>query len=154
MKHLAALVALLACEGCGATPGTQADATTPPDPAPTAMPAASCPPAAGTAPTYAQLFEQYFAKGTPGHCANAGCHASPGFNEWLCGDTKDSCYQGMVQVGLINPEKPQASLIGSPSQSPLSWLNATGNMPFDATGPFPAGRDAILAWVAGCAPND
>jgi hypothetical protein len=60
----------------------------------------------------------------------------------------------MLQVGLINPEQPQASLIGNPNQSPVSWVNPTGNMPFDATGPFPAGRDAILAWVAACAPND
>ena len=154
MKHPAALVALLACEACAAAPGAPADAALPPGPAPTATAPAPCTPAAGAAPTYTELFDQFFAKGKPGHCATAGCHSNPGFNEWLCGDTKESCYQGMVQVGLINPANPQASMIGNPTQSPLSWINPTGNMPFDATGPFPAGRDAILAWVAACAPNN
>jgi hypothetical protein len=60
----------------------------------------------------------------------------------------------MVQVGLINPKNPAASMLGNPTQSPLSWVNPTGNMPFDATGEFPAGRDAIVAWVAACALND
>lgn len=151
---LAALVVLLACAACGTAPGAPGDALTAPEPAPTATPAAPCTPAAGVAPTYTELFDQHFAKGTPGHCANAGCHSSPGFNVWLCGDTKESCYQGMVQVGLISPANPQASLIGNPTQSPLSWINPTGNMPFNRTGPFPAGRDAILAWVGACAPND
>jgi hypothetical protein len=154
MKQLAALVVLLTCEACGTGPGSPADAALAPETAPTATPATSCTPAAGPAPTYTELYEQQFAKSTPGHCANAGCHASPGFNVWLCGDTKDSCYQGMVRVGLISPAKPQASPIGNPTQSPLSWINPTGNMPFDGTSPSPAGRDAILAWVAACAPND
>jgi hypothetical protein len=60
----------------------------------------------------------------------------------------------MVQVGLIDVKNPSASLIGDLSESPLSWINPTGDMPFDKTGPFPEGRDAILAWVAACAPND
>jgi hypothetical protein len=108
----------------------------------------------GSAPTYTELFDRYFAKGTPGHCATAGCHASPGFNVWLCGDTKDSCYAGMVEVGLVDPQHPLASLLSNPTQSPLAWINPTGSMPFDMPAPLPAGRDAILAWVAACAPND
>jgi len=60
----------------------------------------------------------------------------------------------MVQVGLIDTARPAASMIGSASQSPLSWVNPTGDMPFDATGSFPAGRDAILAWVAACAQDN
>ena len=30
---------------------------------------------AGPAPTYSELYASYFALGTPGHCATAGCHA-------------------------------------------------------------------------------
>jgi hypothetical protein len=60
----------------------------------------------------------------------------------------------MVQIGLVNPANPLASLIGDATKSPLAWISPTGNMPFDAAGPFPAGRDAILAWVAACAQNN
>src|SRR3954470_19296832 len=38
------------------------------------------------APTYDELFNEYFAEGKPGHCATAGCHADPGHNVWLCPD--------------------------------------------------------------------
>ena len=155
MKRFVALVVLIGCGACGAAPGSPADPASSANPALTDLPPAHCTTkAADSAPTYSELFERYFAKGTPGHCATAGCHANPGFNEWLCGDTKDSCYAGMVQIGLIDPMDPAASMIASRAQSPLSWINPTGNMPFDATGPFPAGRDAILAWVAACAPNN
>lgn len=154
MRSLLALVPLLLCEACGSPADVQPESTAP-DPSLTGPAPTPCvPPARGNAPTYTELFDQYFAKGTPGHCATAGCHASPGFNVWLCGDTKDSCYAGMVGVGLIDPQHPLGSLIANPTQSPLSWINPTGSMPFDATAPLPAGRDAILAWVAACAPND
>lgn len=155
MRHLFALIAVVLCEACGAAQEAPPDSSAPKNSAPPDPYVAPCTPSdAGNAPTYGELFDRYFAKGTPGHCANAGCHSNPGFNEWLCGDTKDSCYAGMVQVGLIEPANPAMSMIGSRTQSPLSWVNPTGNMPFDATGPFPAGREAILAWVAACAPND
>src|SRR4051794_40362265 len=96
---------------------------------PSAVPdgAPACvPPTTGTAPTYSQLFTSYFAPNTPGHCATAHCHADPGHNEWLCGKTADSCYAGMVTVGLIDPARPAASMIGDPRLSPLSWINPTG----------------------------
>ena len=155
MKQLFAFVGLVLCEACGVAPGAASDPAPRTDPPPTDPSSVRCtPPSDGVAPTYTELFDQFFAKGKPGHCATGGCHANPGFNEWLCGDTKDSCYTGMVEVGLVNPTDPAASLIGNTTQSPLSWINPTGNMPFDAPGPFPAGRDAILAWVAACARND
>ena len=109
----------------------------------------------GPALTYTELFAQFFAPGTPGHCATGGCHADPGHTVWLCGTTKDSCYNGMVNVGLVNPARPQASTIADPRLSPLTWINPTGgNMPYDAMGPNPAGRDAIVAWVAAGAQNN
>jgi hypothetical protein len=152
MRRIVPLVAFVVCEACGSDP--QPAAPTNPEPPPDAASAGCTPPAGKDAPTYTELYARYFAPGTPGHCATSHCHANPGFNVWLCGDSKDSCYQGMVSVGLIDPENPLMSLIANPNQSPLSWVSPTGDMPFDATGPFPEGRDAITAWVNACARND
>jgi hypothetical protein len=132
----------------GAGPG---DAAGPAD-----TPAPCIPPAPGSAPTYTELYANYFAVGKPGHCAMSGCHSSSADSTgWVCGPNKDTCYGGMVGIGLINTTYPTASQIADPRQSPLSWINPAGPMPNDATrGPFPAGRDAILAWVAACAQNN
>lgn len=133
--------------GCGATPRR--------DPAPEPVPSVACvPPANASAPTYGELFTRYFAAGTPGHCATAHCHGTTGPNAWLCGDSADSCYRGMVKVGLIDLQNPAHSSIADPEQSALSWVNPSGDMPFDAAGPLPEARDAITAWVAACALND
>jgi len=135
---------LVACEANGpAARGVPDDAGPP-----------CVPPVDNTAPTYSELFTQFFAPGTPGHCATAGCHADPGHNEWLCGNDNASCYAGMVSIQLIDPVHGDRSMIGDPELSPLSWINPTGNMPFDATMAFPTGRDAILAWVGACAQNN
>jgi len=141
---------------------TLAAACTSPDQAPTTAPTGATdlalpplPGDSGPALTYTELFAQFFAPGTPGHCATAGCHADPGHNVWLCGTSKDTCYPGMVKVGLIDPAHPQQSMIADPTLSPLTWIDpAGGNMPFDAPGPYPAGRDAIRAWVAAGAQNN
>jgi hypothetical protein len=111
------------------------------------------PPASGSAPTYTELYTRYFAPNTPGHCATTDCHLD-GVQGWACGLNKATCYKGMVDIGLINPSAPTTSLLGDPKRSLLSWVNPFGSMPQDAVGPFPEGRDAILAWVAACAQND
>ena len=112
-------------------------------------------PDAGPAPTYTELFNRFFAPGTPGHCATMGCHADPGHDEWLCGTTKDACYTGMVQEGLIDKTHPEKSPIADPMRSPLTWVNsAGGDMPLDAKGDNAAARDAITAWVAAGAQNN
>ena len=110
-----------------------------------------------SAPTYSQLYTQYFAAGsTPGHCANDNCHGEIGFNIWKCGSNKSTCFQGMIGDALINAADPIASRLGDPKTSPLTWINTngTGFMPQDALGPNPAGRDAILAWLRACAMNN
>jgi hypothetical protein len=151
MRSVAARLGLLwvcllsACGSPSSPTATGADLALPPSP----------PADFGPALTYTQLFAQFFAPGTPGHCATAGCHADPGHNVWLCGTSKDTCYPGMVQVGLINPTHPQQSTIGDPTLSPLIWIDpAGGNMPFDAPGPNPAGAGAIRAWAAAGAQNN
>jgi len=143
IRSLLASVVLVACGSSGATPSADSGACVPPAP--------------GAAPTYTELFTKYFAPGTPGHCATAGCHADPDHNIWLCGTSKETCYAGMVGQGLIDPMDPKASLIGDTRNSPISWINPNGPMPFDQPSPpvpFPEGRAAILAWLAACAQNN
>ncbi|MES1179279.1 MAG: hypothetical protein ABUL62_33495 [Myxococcales bacterium] len=112
-------------------------------------------PPGSPAPTYSELYASYFAAGTPGHCATAGCHADPGHTVWLCGSTKGDCYAGMVTVALIDPADPTHSSIADAHRSPLVWFNPSGgNMPFDAQVANNAGRDAIAAWVAAGAQDD
>jgi len=136
------LTVLVLIAACGSSGGTAPDA------------GVKCVPPNNTAPTYTELYTKYFAPGTPGHCATPGCHDDPDHTVWLCGKTKDTCYTGMISIGLIDPENPTASRIGNPNTSDLSWVNPNGPMPFDGPGPFPEGRDAILAWVAACAQNN
>jgi hypothetical protein len=150
-KRFAAIALTAASLSCACT----ITAYGPPPPANSDLASPPSPADFGPALTYTQLFAQYFAPGTPGHCATAGCHADPGHNVWLCGTSKDTCYPGMVSVGLVNPTHPQQSMIADPTLSPLTWIDpAGGNMPFDAPGPNPAGADAIRAWVAAGAQNN
>jgi len=118
-------------------------------------PAACVPPTGGSAPTYSQLYTTYFAATTtPGHCANAGCHGDPGHASWLCGTNKDTCFKGMVGIGLINTKTPAKSLIVDPVKSPLSWIRPGADMPRGANTSNDAGAAAIKAWVAACAQNN
>jgi hypothetical protein len=110
---------------------------------------------AGPAPKYSELFDAYFAPGTPGHGATVGCHADPGHTVWRCGPTKADCYAGMVDVGLIDNATPADSWLIDPQRSPLVWFNGAGNMPFDAQNDGnDQGRDAIVAWVMAGALDD
>ena len=112
-------------------------------------------PDAAPAPRYSELFDDYFAPNTPGHCATAGCHADPGHTVWRCGPTKDDCYSGMVEVGLIDQANPTHSAIVDAHRSPLTWINPSGgNMPLDAQLSNAAAAEALRAWVAAGAQND
>lgn len=110
---------------------------------------------ANAAPTYTELYNTYFAVGTPGHCAMEGCHGDPGHNVWLCGTDKATCYQGMLGEGLIDMTNPVASKLSNPNTSPLIWINARGGfMPQDALRANAAGADAITKWALACAQNN
>lgn len=118
--------------------------------------AAACNPG-NEVPTYTELYDKYFAVGKPGHCATEDCHGQTSFNSWKCGDSKDTCFNGMVGQKLINKANPLLSLIADPKNSPLKWVNHDhGFMPQDTPTPmdFPEGRDAIIAWVGACAQNN
>jgi len=142
-----AMTLLLIISGCGSSPGAGPDATE-----------ARCVPSSPTtAPTYSDLYTKYFAVNKPGHCATENCHNGAGFNIWFCGNDKTTCYQGMTSAAsgpLVNPSNPSASLIIDTHNSPLSWFNPQGPMPFDTPGAFPEGADAIRAWIADCAQNN
>ncbi len=107
--------------------------------------------AAPLSATWTAVYGAYFGAGTPGHCGNAGCHAQTrgGF---LCGATKDTCYQGLVTTSLISSKDPPTSPLVDPAASPLTWFG--GLMPTDRQGPNEAAAAAVKAWVTAGAKND
>jgi hypothetical protein len=155
-------MSLVVASGCSS--GTDGGAMTGSHPTGTGAPAldggapapddTGSPADAGTAPRYTELFDRFFGPGTLGHCATSGCHADPGHNVWLC-ETRDECYRGMVDVGLVDAAHPTRSAIADAARSPLTWVNpAGGNMPLDAQQANAEARDAIRAWVAAGAHDD
>jgi hypothetical protein len=69
------------------------------------------------APTWTQLYNAYFAAGTPGNCAQAGCHQS----YMTSPSATFSWLQSQGQVGSAQPA------LTDPSSSCLTWLG--GDMP-------------------------
>jgi hypothetical protein len=108
--------------------------------------------AAGVAPTFTQLYNTYLGPGTPGHCNNAGCHASTPRGGFLCGTTKSSCYAGLVSAGLVTPGPNAASSPLGSDQSPLAWFG--GGMPLDDPSPNDTAAAAVTAWLAAGALNN
>jgi len=150
MSTKLAMTLLLIVAACGSSANMASDAAT--DSAPRCAPQNPSP-----VPTYTELYAKYFAVGKPGHCATNNCHNGAGFNIWFCGDTKDACFQGMTSVvsgPLVNTANPAASLLVDPQNSPLSWINPNGPMPFDTPGPCPEGAMAIRAWINDGAKNN
>jgi hypothetical protein len=142
LLQILAAVALVACGGSSNGPDAGPDAAT------------MCNPA-NPAPTFTQLYTNYFAPNTPGHCANEDCHGEISFNSWKCGANKATCFQGMVGFGLIDTTNPLASRLANRMSSPLVWISPNaGFMPQDDLKAFNEGRDAILQWFAACAPNN
>ena len=107
----------------------------------------------GGGPTWSALYAGYFGPGTVGHCGNVGCHAATqaGFK---CGASATTCYNGLVNKGLINPQNPSQSIFANPQLTPLSWFGGAGPMPKDQAGPNAAAAQAVTAWVAAGVPNN
>lgn len=146
--HFAACVAgLAALAGCSSSPSGSTDPHLADGGADDAASAVDAPLPA----TWTAVYGAYFASGTPGHCGNAGCHATTrgGFR---CGPTKDTCYQGLVNASLISVVDPSTSLISDAKTSPLAWFG--GNMPQDNPGPNADAAAALKAWVVAGAKND
>jgi hypothetical protein len=107
------------------------------------------------APTYTDLYNNYFGPNTPGHCGNSDCHlGTPRVHVWVCGSTRDTCYAGMVKVGIISTTDPTNSPIADPQNSPLSWINPNGPMPRDNPTPNPQAGGDIVWWVLAGAQNN
>ncbi len=108
--------------------------------------------------TWSYLYEHYFSgtstAQTPGHCGEGRCHYNL-FHGFRCGADGNTCYAGMVGVGIVNPSDPARSRIGSFTSSPLVWVNLTGGvMPLDNAYPNPQAAADILAWLDAGATND
>jgi hypothetical protein len=106
----------------------------------------------GPAPTWTQLYAQFFGPGTPGHCSGTGgCHTNVrgGFK---CGTNKNDCFAGLVAAGLVDPANPSQSSIAIINESPLAWFG--GGMPIDNPAPNPAAAAAVKAWVNAGAQNN
>jgi hypothetical protein len=97
------------------------------------------------------VYARYLGPGTPGHCGNEGCHAEKQ-KTFACGDSKDSCYEGLVRAGLVDTSNPIASKLGDPKSSPLAWFGE-GLMPKDDPSPNVEGARAITRWLEAGAKN-
>jgi hypothetical protein len=105
--------------------------------------------------TWSYLYGTYIAAAdSPGHCGKAGCHQKV-FHGFKCGNDKDTCYAGLVAVGIVNPGSPARSLLIDPIASPLYWVNPdTGIMPLDNAHPNDQAAADFTAWVVAGATND
>jgi hypothetical protein len=125
-----------------AAPASSSDAAAPSTP--------TAPSAPSKAPTWTNVYAQYFAATSPGKCGASGCHSSSR-GRFKCGTTKDTCYAGLVASRLIDTKNPTASSIANDNTSPLSWFG--GNMPGRPTKNQKA-HDDISAWVSAGALNN
>lgn len=100
-----------------------------------------------SSPTWTEVYETYFAEGTPGHCGD--CHTKGMFN---VGSTKTSFYNALVNVQLIDPSNPKDSVLGLEPGSPLAWFG--GSMPKDDPSSNSAAKKAITEWLAAGALNN
>ncbi len=98
------------------------------------------------------VYARYFAAGTAGHCGNSGCHGQvrAGFR---CGDSKDTCFEGLVEAGLVDRAKPRLSKLGDPERTPLAWYGLGGPMPADAALANKEAADAVTLWLLAGANN-
>jgi hypothetical protein len=109
-------------------------------------------PASVRVPTWTEVYDKLLGPNTPGHCGGPGrCHSTER-SGFMCGTTKDSCFQGLLDAKLIDPANPPASAIISPVESPLSWFG--GGMPLDLDEANPAAAASLTAWVRAGAKKD
>ena len=118
-----------------------------------APPPRTLPPPMGN--TWSYLYGTYIAgASSPGHCGKAGCHQKV-FHGFKCGEDKDTCYAGLVAVGVVNPSAPARSTLVDPAASVLYWVNPdTGIMPLDNAHADDQAAADFTAWVLASATND
>ncbi|HLK37022.1 MAG TPA: hypothetical protein VKU41_09760 [Polyangiaceae bacterium] len=105
--------------------------------------------APGCSPTWTALYADYFGPTGVASCTSlTSCHDNPAaegtsFSGFLCGTTKDSCYQGVTGSSCMNSAMVPCPLVtssGSPTMTGLYiWINKvdpttgkhTGSMPLN-----------------------
>ncbi|CAN5236913.1 hypothetical protein BH09MYX1_BH09MYX1_41050 [soil metagenome] len=110
----------------------------------------------GGAATWTQLYSDYFGPSGKGQCGKAsGCHldATGGGQFWVCGSTKESCFQGMRNNVI------PCNAVGSRMPDILRKANdpgAPGKMPQDPTTVTYDDGDVakISSWINAGAKND
>ncbi len=113
----------------------------------------------GPAATFTQIYNDYMKSSFParGRCSDSGCHGRTSNGGFLCGTTKDACYNGLVNRGLIIPQTmgdSKRSLLADPEASPLIWISPNGSMPRGNLTPNPQAAAAIRSWIRNGAAND
>ncbi len=110
----------------------------------------------GGAPTFTTLYADYFGPTGKGQCGKAsGCHldAVGGGEFWICGTTKESCWQGLqkVTVPCDAPSGRVPEILRKASEP-----GAIGKMPADpVTVTYDANDVAkITSWINAGAKND
>jgi hypothetical protein len=123
-----------------------------PPSAPAGHAAGPAPDAGPSAMTFTELYTKFLGPGTPGHCSGTGgCHTTP-HGGFKCGTTQATCYQGLVDAGLIDPAHPAQSEFAKDDESPLSWFG--GGMPLDNAEPNDEAAAAVKSWIAAGAKNN
>jgi hypothetical protein len=107
----------------------------------------------GPAPTWTQIYTRYFGPGSLGHCSDANCHLKEG-DRFMCGTTKEQCYQGLLLRDLLDLKTPAKSRLVNRLRSPLAWYGGAGKMPPDAIKVNQTAADEIDAWVHAGAKNN
>ncbi|MFO0658720.1 MAG: hypothetical protein U0165_02645 [Polyangiaceae bacterium] len=103
--------------------------------------------------TWTQLYNEVFGPTGTSHCTGSSCHTNlkGGFK---CGTTKDTCYTGFVNAGLVSPgSSASSSVIVDPAQSPLCGTLG-GSMPQGGTCVTSAQITEIKSWLADGAQNN
>lgn len=121
----------------------------------------------GSETTWISLYEDCFGPGKgAANCGAAGCHAQPGTgggDVWVCGATKDSCYQG-IRAQAHPPLAAVVSLDVPPDETRLLKILRKaspdgGTDTFMPQGQYnyvftPQDLARIRAWIAAGALND
>jgi hypothetical protein len=150
----ALLVPFVVATGCsgGDIAGPSPEAPPSPGLAPAAPPVKGGDVPADPAASWDALYARYFAPGTIGHCGNAACHLNER-SGFACGTTAQSCLDGLVAVGVLDPYDPASSELGDPESSPLSWFGNDGAMPKDAPHQDAEAAGAVTRWLRAGAPG-
>jgi hypothetical protein len=139
---------------CSAVTGSSSSSTSSSSSSSTSSSSTSASSSGTPAVTWTQIYNGVFGPSGSSSCVKGGgCHtfAQSGFK---CGTSKDTCYNGIVASGYVNPGAGAASSdLVNPSSSPLCG-SLGGNMPKGGGCVSAAHLADIKSWLSAGAPND